>query len=163
MTHTALQRLIDAEEDFRLRDSDQDRVREYTSRFESRPGQRDGLYWDAEGDPLSPLQEALKDAWKYVEGREKNAPWFGYRFRFLKGQSASAPGGALDYVINGQQVGGFALVAYPVRYGQSGVMTFLVNQNGVIYQADLGQNTVSQAEAMERFDLGQGWSVVKEY
>jgi DUF2950 family protein len=156
-------RVLDAQEDFRLSDPNNDGVREYSSLFRSSEGQKDGLYWAAEvGDPISPLQEALQDSWKYAEDRTAGAPWFGYRFKFLEGQGENAPGGAYSYVINGYQIGGFALVAYPANYGHSGVMTFLVNQNGTVFQQDLGPETESIAQGMTLFDPDNKWEEVAE-
>jgi hypothetical protein len=156
-------RVLDAEEDFRLRDPDGDGIREYTSLIRSTEGQRDGLFWAAEDDePISPLQEALKESWKYAEGRVEGSAWFGYRFRLLGSQGAKAPGGAYDYTINGHQVGGFGLVAYPANYGQSGVMTFLMSQNGILFQRDLGEETESIAQQMKSFNPDDKWEEVPD-
>lgn len=156
-------RLVDAQEDYRLRDPDGDGVREYTSLVTSTEGKVDGLYWEVEdNEEPSPLQAALKEAWKYAEDRTAGTPWFGYRFRLLKGQGPSAPGGALSYEVGGRQLAGWAVVAYPAQYGESGVMTLLCNQNGVIYEKDLGPDTAAQAEAMTVFDPGEGWEITTE-
>ena len=87
-------------------------------------------------------------------------PYHGYRFRLLKSQGAGAKGGALDYVVKGRMIGGFAAIAYPARYGNSGVMTFIVNHDGVVYEKDLGPDTAKTAAAITRFDPGSGWNAV---
>jgi Protein of unknown function (DUF2950) len=158
-------RLVDAQEDYKLRDPNGDGVREYTSKFVSSPGQRDGLFWPIEDEneeevevEESPLQAALKEAWKYAEGRTEGAPWFGYRYLLLTSQGEGAPGGVYGYLINGHQIGGWAVVAYPADYGKSGVMTFLCNQNGVIYQKDRGEAT---PEPPTVFDVDDSWEMVE--
>jgi hypothetical protein len=152
-----------AEEAYRATGHDKSDVRRYTSRFASTPGKHDGLYWKAEPkSELSPLQTSLKDSAKYAVDRVAGAPWWGYKYKFLSGQGTSAPGGAFDYAVNGQQVAGWALVAYPANYKSSGVMTFLCNQDGVIYQKDLGANTASQVQAMTLFEPAEGWVPVDE-
>lgn len=156
-------RLVDAQEAYKLRDPDGDGVREYASKLASSEGQRDGLYWaQADADAPSPLQDVLSEAWHYAEGRVKGSPWFGYHFKMLPGQAAQAVGGAYDYSINGHQVAGWAVVAYPANYPDSGLTTFLVNQNGVIYQKDLGAQTRQTAEAMTLFAPDDSWAVVEE-
>ena len=150
-----------AQEEYRRQDRDGDEVREYAGKISSNPGKHDGLYWETKPSELpSPLQVAMKESWKYTEGRVQGTPWFGYRYRLLQGQGAAAPGGARSYLINGNQVAGWALVAYPETYGSSGIMTFLCSQDGVIYQKDLGQDSAQQAEALSVFDPGQGWTPV---
>ncbi|MBT9585815.1 DUF2950 family protein [bacterium] len=150
-----------AQEEYRRQDRDDDGVREYAGSIPSSAGKHDGLYWEVPGsDWPSPMQVAMKDSWKYAEERIKGTPWFGYRYRLLLGQGASAPGGARSYLINGNQVTGWALVAYPATYGSSGIMTFLCSQDGVIYQKDLGPESVQQAEALSVFDPSQGWTQV---
>ena len=112
----------------------------------STPGKKDGLYWDAkEGEKPSPLGPLAAKAAK--EGySKKNTAFHGYYYKILKGQGKSAPGGAFSYVINGHMVAGFGLVAWPAEYGVSGVMTFMVGPDGVVYEKDLGADT-SQAAA----------------
>jgi len=151
-------RLVKAEDLYHAGDRDGDKVREYTSLMLSATGQKDGLYWAAaKGQKPSPLQHALHESWKFAEGRTKGAPWFGYHCRFLPAQGEAAAGGARPYVVNGQQVGGWALVAYPAQYGSTGVMTFLCNQDGTIFEKDLGPDSRQQAEAMTEFNPGEGW------
>ena len=156
-------RILDAQESFRLSDPNNDGVREYSNQFRSSPDKRDGLYWEAEEDePISPLQEALTDSWKYAEARTEGSPWFGYRFRFLEGQGADAPGGPFSYTINGHQLAGFGVIAYPATYGESGVMTFLISQNGTVFEKDLGADTKAVAESMKLFNPDATWEEVAE-
>lgn len=137
----------------------------YAGRFISRPGERDGLYWPAlSGGDESPLGEfaAAAKARGYPVKVQRYAPYHGYYFRILTQQGPNAPGGAIDYMVNGKMVSGFALVAYPARYGQSGVTTFLVNQQGVIYEKDLGRRTTEIALDMMSFDPDHTWRRVDQ-
>jgi Protein of unknown function (DUF2950) len=132
----------------------------YAQRIVSSPGKKDGLFWRDDSDP-SPLgelaAEASSEGYK-LEG--KGAPYHGYYYRILKAQGSDAPGGALNYVVNGKMIGGFALIAYPAEYGNSGVMTFLVNHAGTVYQKDLGRRTDVIARRMVTFDPDQTWKKV---
>ena len=129
----------------------------YAQRFFSSPGKKDGLYWPSEGDE-SPLGELVADATAegYKLGGEPQ-PYHGYYYRILTRQGPNAPGGALDYVVNGKMIGGFGLVAYPAEYGNSGVTTFVVNHAGTVYQKDLGGNTAAIAKSMTAFNPDQTW------
>ena len=144
---------------FRL-DRDQDEVAEYAQRIVSSPGTRDGLYWEPTGQgDVSPLDDRLAQASAGVKaGRE---PYRGYFFRVLKAQGPAAPGGAYSYVINGHMIAGFGLVAYPAEWGRTGVMTFICNQQGKVYEQDLGPDTAARASAMTAYDPGQGWQSVE--
>jgi hypothetical protein len=130
----------------------------YAQRIISSSGKKDGLYWPASDGDASPLGELIAQAsaegYKAGEGR---APYHGYYYRILTRQGPHAEGGALDYVVKGKMIGGFALVAYPAEYGNSGVMTFLVNHAGTVYQKDLGDNTTMLARRMTSFDPDQTW------
>ncbi|MCX5718638.1 MAG: DUF2950 family protein, partial [Nitrospirae bacterium] len=133
----------------------------------STKGKRDGLYWEAkEGEEMSPLGPLVAQAAK--EGYAKKpegitfAPYHGYYYKILKGQGKNATGGAYDYVVKGKMILGFALVAYPAKYGNSGIMTFIVNQEGIIYEKNLGKDTESIAKAMKIFDPDSTWKKVKE-
>src|SRR5882757_737404 len=132
----------------------------YAQRFLSTAGKKDGLFWRDDSDP-SPLgalvAEASAEGYKPGEGP---APYHGYYFRILKGQGSDAPGGALNYVIKGKMIGGFALIAWPAEYGNSGVMTFLVNHAGTVYQKDLGKQTDFVAKRLMLFDPDQTWKKV---
>lgn len=151
--------IVDAQREYASRDRDGDRAAEYAAKFASTPGKKDGLYWPtAAGEPPSPLgtlvARAAGQGYKKTEGPQ---PYHGYYFRLLKGQGAKATGGAYDYTIKGHTIGGFAVIAYPAKYANSGVMTFMVNHEGVVYEKDLGRDTVNLARATTRFDPEPGW------
>lgn len=138
-------------------------TKQYALKFISDPGRQNGLYWSSsQGQPDSPLGPLV--AFATAEGYTTNAhtPFHGYYFQMLKGQSGYAPGGAKDYVVDGRMVGGFAVVAYPAEYGNSGVMTFIINQDGVLLQKDLGPAATETATKMTEFDPGPGWSPVEQ-
>jgi hypothetical protein len=134
----------------------------YAQRIVSGSGKKDGLYWPSDGDQ-SPLGElaAQASAEGYKVGGGKPQPYHGYYFRILTRQGPNAPGGELDYVVNGKMIGGFALVAYPAEYGNSGVMTFEVNHAGTVYQKDLGELTEVIAKRVKWFDPDQTWKRVE--
>ena len=156
---------VDAQREFYSRDRNSDRILEYAQRFGSTPGKRDGLYWPTRpGEPPSPLGDLVVKARGEGYRASKDGgrvPYYGYLYRILLGQGAQATGGAYDYVVGGHMIGGFALVAFPAQYGVSGVMTFIVNHDGVVYQKDLGANTMQLAEAMKRFDPDTTWQKVE--
>ena len=157
----------DAQREYAARDWDGDGAYPYAQRIASTPGKKDGLYWKAgegeEQSPLGPLAaEASREGYAGKKGSGKPVPFHGYYFRILKGQGKHAPGGAYDYVANGKMILGFAMVAYPAQYRSSGVMTFLVNQEGVVYQKDLGKDTAKTAAAMKRYDPDPSWKAVEE-
>jgi hypothetical protein len=135
----------------------------YTQRILSRPGKKDGLYWPAELGGKSPLGDLVAQA--AAEGYsadEKRAPFHGYFYKVLTRQGASAPGGAYDYIAGDKMIGGFALVAYPAEYENSGVMTFLVNHEGIVFQKDLGSQTSKIVEAMTEFNPDNTWTRAEE-
>ena len=150
---------VDAENEY----ADKDRgegVGVYAQRIVSTPGKKDGLFWRDDSDP-SPLGALAADASAEGYGTgEGPAPYHGYYFRILKGQGSDAPGGAFNYVVKGKMIGGFALIAYPAEYGNSGVMTFVVNHAGTVYQKDLGARTDSIAKRIYLFDPDQTWKKV---
>lgn len=155
--------IVDAQRDYASADRNKDGVREYARRFASTPGKKDGLYWKtAAGEPDSPLGPLAARAAK--EGYQKSdaaaQPYHGYIYRILTSQGSNAKGGALDYVVRGHMIGGFAVIAHPAKYGNSGVMTFIVNHDGTVYERDLGPQTPSLAAAITRFDPGPGWKPV---
>ena len=155
--------IVDAQREYASADHNKDGVREYASRFLSSPGRQDGLYWPtAAGEapsPLGPLVvQATSEGYKGKGGDDDTRTYHGYHFRLLKGQGPHAKGGAFDYIIRGHMIGGFAALAYPARYDNSGVMTFIVNHDGVVYQRDLGPDTATKARAITRFDPGPGWT-----
>jgi Protein of unknown function (DUF2950) len=153
-------------------DHDNDSVAEYAQRFISSPGQRNGLYWEtAEGETPSPFGKLVTDARLegYSMGRKRvrppgpprGLPYHGYRFRILKGQGPHAPGGRYSYVINGNMIAGYALVAYPDKWGASGVMTFIINQQGRVYQKNVGSGSATVALAMTEYDPDPSWTLVE--
>jgi len=138
---------------------------EYARKIVSDPGTKNGLYWTTgEGEEPSPLGELAAAAAEHGYGKSDRSdelqprPYYGYRYRLLTRQGPHAPGGAIDYVVNGKLVGGFAVVAYPAKYGNSGIMTFITNHDGVVYQRDLGPETQHVAEGMTAFDPGPDWT-----
>jgi hypothetical protein len=136
----------------------------YAQRIVSRDGKKDGLYWPAKaGEDESPLGElaAAASAQGYRAGKERR-PYHGYYFKILTRQGDRAPGGAMDYVARGRMIGGFALVAWPAEYGNSGVTTFLVNHQGNVYQKDLGPETAKTASRMTSFNPDTTWQRVDE-
>lgn len=156
---------VDAQREYASRDRDGDQVLEYAQKIASSPGQMDGLYWplelNGEMSPLGPLAARARQGGyaRKASGEDEPQPFHGYFFKVLTRQGKNAPGGKYDYVINGNMIGGFALVAWPVEYGESGVMTFIVNQQGRVYQRDLGKNTAKIAEKMKAYDPEPGWSL----
>jgi hypothetical protein len=132
---------------------------QYARKFASSPGRKDGLYWPSpEGAPPSPLGPLVAKA--RAQGYDKQ-PYHGYYYRILTSQGEHARGGAYDYVVKGRMLGGFGLVAYPAQWGASGVMTFIVNHDGIVYESNLGPRTAALARAMTRFDPGPGWREVQ--
>jgi hypothetical protein len=159
-------------------DTTQDGLAVYAQKFISTPGKRDGLYWDtAEGEEPSPLGVLVAQARAegYRAGRKKaetetgentpkrrRTPYHGYYFKILKAQGTHAPGGRFNYVINGNMIAGYALIAYPAKWGSSGVMTFIVNQQGRVYQKNLGPDTTKLAAAITEYDPDPSWELVQE-
>ena len=153
---------VDAQNEYAEKDRTGAGVATYAQRIVSRPGKKDGLYWPAaQGNDASPLGELVANA--TIEGYSLGGgriPFHGYYFKILTEQGPTAPGGAMDYVVRGKMIGGFALVAYPAEYGNSGVMTFLVNYTGVVFQKDLGTRTTKLAKRMTWFNPDQTWKKV---
>jgi hypothetical protein len=151
---------VDAENEYADKDRG-DGAGVYAQRIVSTPGKKDGLFWRDDSDP-SPLGALAADASAegYKAGGAGPTPYHGYYFRILKGQGSDAPGGALNYVVKGKMIGGFGLIAWPAEYGNSGVMTFLVNHGGTVYQKDLGTRTEFVAQRTTLFDPDQTWKKV---
>jgi len=152
---------VDAQREYYAEDRDGDGILEYAQKFGSTPGKRDGLYWPTQpGEPPSPLGALVVRA--RAEGYQRKAdgptPYHGYVYRILTAQGPDAKDGAYDYITKGHMIGGFALVAFPARYGVSGVMTFLVNHDGVVFQKDLGPNTRALALKMKVFNPDGTWT-----
>jgi hypothetical protein len=140
-------------------------TKQYALKFISDAGKQNGLYWEAaDGQPKSPLGPLVAFATTegYSAKPNSHTPFHGYYFHMLTKQGSHAPGGAKDYVVDGNLVDGFAFVAYPAEYGNSGVMTFIIDQDGVLLQKDLGKTTAETAAAMSEFDPDDSWSIVQE-
>jgi hypothetical protein len=138
-------------------------VLQYAQKLASTAGKQDGLHWPTDAsknEEASPFGPLVAQAGMYFQGRAIGDPYRGYYFRILTRQGASAPGGTYSYLINGRMIAGFAMVAYPAEYGNSGVMTFIVNQYGKIFQKDLGKQSAQVGAAMTAFDPGSGWTEV---
>jgi len=148
---------VDAQREYYLRNPQGDKLLHYAQKFTSSPGKRDGLYFPTKAgekpSPLGPLYASAK-AEGYAKGDDA---YHGYHYRIIRGQGASAPGGAYDYVVQGRMIGGFALVAWPASYGNSGVMTFIVNHDGLVYEKDLGQDTAAAVKKITRFNPDKSW------
>lgn len=151
----------DAQMEYAEKDRVGDGVLQYAQRLQSTPGTKDGLYWPTNADePRSPIGEYFAES-KSLDGLDERG-FHGYLFRVLTAQGASAPGGALNYVANGRMIGGYALLAWPVTYGQSGVMTFIVNQAGQVYQKNLGPATEQLAKQITSFNPDGSWQKVSK-
>jgi hypothetical protein len=158
-TQQALLAYYDAQREYAETDHDGDKVLEYAQKFLSTPGKQDGLYWDSkEGEPASPLGP-LFAAHTQKPGAEG---YQGYRYRILTAQGTSAPGGAYDYVVGGRMRNGFAAIAYPVHYGETGVMSFMISHDGIVFEKDLGKNGAAVAQAMKTFDPDDSWKEDEE-
>jgi hypothetical protein len=156
---------VSAQREYARRRAEETGVREYAQRIRSTPGKRDGLYWevgeDEEESPIGPLFAAASGAGYDVaenpgRGRESQ-PFYGYVYRVLHAAGPSAPGGAGSYIKDGRMTGGFALLAYPVRYGASGIMTFQVNEQGIVFEKDLGPRTAEIASRIRAYDPDLSW------
>jgi hypothetical protein len=158
---------VEAQREYAAMDRDGDGVYKYAQRLRSSSGKHDGLYWPkvSDNEPTSPFGPLVADAsaegYEPISGsRENPIPYHGYYFHIIKEQGFNAPGGPYNYVINGNMIAGFALVAYPAEYGKSGIMTFLVSHNGRVFQKDLGAETENIAKAMRTYDPDKSWSLV---
>ena len=154
--------IVDAQREYAMKDQDGDGLLAYAQKFWSTKGKKDGLYWkEKEGEEQSPLgplaAQAVREGYTPRKPGDKPLPYYGYFYRILKAQGKNAPGGAYDYVVRGKMIGGFALVAYPAEYGSSGIMTFVVNHDGVVYEKNLGSETAKVAIAMKAYDPDDTW------
>jgi hypothetical protein len=156
---------VEAQKDYARMTGTKDAPSQFAQKFVSDPGMRNGLYWETkEGEEPSPLGMFMARARREgIQPRKdhKPVPYHGYYYRILTSQGKNAPGGAQDYVVNGKMTQGFALVAYPAEYGVTGIMTFIVNQAGIVYQKNLGKNTVKTVSAVKSFDPDTTWKQVK--
>jgi hypothetical protein len=162
----AIRGYVEAQFDYANADRDGDGVAEYAQKLHSEPGKYDGLFWEPEeGQPQSPLgpliAEARAEGYKVKGAAEKPSPYHGYYYRILTRQGGNVPGGKYDYVINGNMIAGFALVAFPAHYDASGIMTFAVNHQGKIYQKDLGPKTAEIAEKIKEYNPDSSWEPVQ--
>jgi hypothetical protein len=160
---------MDAQREYGMKDRDGDGILEYARRFRSESGKKNGLYWEAKpGEEQSPLGSFFAQAQKvgYAPqgsgGGQTAAPYHGYYYKILEAQGKNASGGAFSYVVKDNMIGGFALVAYPAEHGNSGVMTFVINHDGKVFQKNLGNNTASIAKSMKEYNPDSTWSEVKE-
>ncbi|NMJ41059.1 DUF2950 domain-containing protein [Roseomonas sp. JC162] len=165
-TIETLRAVVDAQRDFASTVGRQGAFQAYARRFFSSPGQRDGLYWPTQpgeaDSPLGPFMAAASAGGYARTPGDRPQPYHGYFFRILEAQGPNAPGGAADFVVNGRMIGGFAVVAWPAVYGNSGIKTFMVSHTGVVYEQDLGPDTAREAREITAFDPGPGWSRVAE-
>jgi hypothetical protein len=151
--------IYDAQHEYALTVHDGNSLLSYAAKLVSSPGKQDGLYWPTEGDaPPSPLGAAFVQA---RAGMAKEVGYHGYRYKLLTSQGPHAPGGAYDYLVHGKLFGGFAVVAWPVRYGDTGIKSFIVSHAGQVYERDLGPDSAAKANAMTSFDPGPGWAKVQ--
>jgi hypothetical protein len=167
-TIQAMLAIVDAQREYAIKvhDNDKSGLLEYAQKFVSDPGKRNGLYWQTKaGEPQSPLGPIVSQA--KSEGYQRKpagtpVPYHGYYYRILTAQGKNAPGGAYSYLVKGKMIGGFAVVAYPAEYGNSGVMTFIVNHDGTVFQKNLGPNTASAAKRMKEYNPDKTWEEVKQ-
>jgi hypothetical protein len=157
---------VEAQREYAEADRDDDEVLEYAQKFRSAPGKKDGLFWDPDLDgtisPLGPMVAEAEDAGYQKRVGVSRQSFHGYYFKILTEQGKHAPGGAYNYIINGNMIGGFALVAWPAEYGETGIMTFIVNQQGRVYQKDLGKKTDEEAEGMKAYEPDNSWSLSED-
>lgn len=157
--------IVDAQRDYAARIGAGNGIVEYAQHFVSSAGKHDGLYWptrpDQEQSPIGPLlANARAEGYSEKTPSGKREPYHGYYYRMLKRQGKDAPGGAYDYQVDGHMIGGFAVVAFPAKYGASGIMTFIVNQDGIVYQKNLGPDTATIARRMTTFNPDKTWAPV---
>lgn len=154
---------VDAQMTYASEDHDSDQVLEYAQRLVSTPGKHDGLYWKGEeGQEESPFGPFVAELPAYVKDHKPGEPYMGYYFHILTRQGANVPGGRYDYIINGNMIAGFALIAVPAEYGDTGVMTFVVNHQGKVYQKDLGKNTATIAAGIHEYNPDSTWKLVED-
>jgi len=162
-TLQALMAIVDAQREYAAADPDRSGFSAYARRFISSPGKKDGLYWPTpqgnEASPLGPLVgAATREGYRFTGKKSERRPYHGYYYRMLTAQGKEAHGGAYDYLAKGRLIGGFAVVAYPAKYGVSGVMTFTVNHDGTVYEKDLGRATQAEVAKMVRFNPDKTWT-----
>ena len=157
--------IVDAEREYAVKDYAGTGWREYAMKLRSDPGKKNGLYWETKpGEPESPMGDLVAEASEQgynVGANPEPRPFHGYFYKLITSQGAAAPGGELDYMAQGHMIGGFAVVAWPAEYGNSGIKTFIVSHHGHVYEKDLGDDTASIARDMKTFDPGPGWEKCK--
>jgi Protein of unknown function (DUF2950) len=154
--------IVDGQKQYESQTHDGDTVKQYAPKIVSDPGKHNGLYWKvAAGEPQSPIgplvAEAAAAGYTRKQGSGGPTPFHGYIYKHLNSQGPAAPGGAKDYTVDGKMTGGFAILAYPAEYRNSGVMTFMVNQDGIVYQKDLGPDTAKIAASMTQYNPDSSW------
>jgi hypothetical protein len=153
---------VDAQREYFAKNPEQDELPHYAQKVASEPGKRDGLYWETkDGEDESPIGPLMARARGEGYQGSKGEPYHGYYYRTLTSQGPNAKGGAYDYMVRGKLIGGFGLVAFPAEYGNSGVMTFVVNHDGVVFQKDLGPDTRAKAQTIKSFDPDSTWTRVE--
>ena len=150
---------VEAQLEYASRDRNGNGVLDYAQQIVSSPGKKNGLY--SEGDPDNLVPKAFGEAAAAIAGGKTPVPYQGYYFRILTAQGPDAQGGAQPYIVKGEMIGGFALIAYPAKYGDSGIKTFIVNHRGVVYEKDLGPSTATLAPQMTRFNPDKTWQAVQ--
>ena len=158
-----MQAYVEAQFEYASKDRDGDGIREFAQKIKSDKGKKNGLYWPVKkGEKLSPLGPLIAEirSEKDEVNANKTQPYHGYYYKIITRQGEKAPGGAYDYVVNGNMILGFALVACPAKYGASGIMTFAVNQEGIVYEVDLGEKTLQIATGKIKYDLDKTWQKV---
>lgn len=158
---------VDAQREYAMKVRGKEGLLEYAQKFRSDSGKKNGLYWEAkageEQSPLGPFAaRARGEGYGQNKASDKAIPYRGYYYKILTAQGKDAPGGAYSYLVKGKMIGGFALVAYPAEYGNSGVMSFIVNHDGKVFQKDLGKNTASVATTMKEYNPDATWTEVKQ-
>lgn len=154
---------IDAQVEYASEDRDGDEVLEYAQVITSTEGKKDGLFWEAEeGEEMSPFGPFVADAKGYLEGRDPGDPFKGYYYKIITRQGANAPGGRYDYIINGNMIAGFGLIAFPADYGNSGVMTFMCNHTGKVYEKDLGPDGDLIAAGIDEYNPDDSWQLTED-
>jgi hypothetical protein len=159
--------VVDAQREYAMKDRNKNGLLDYAQKFFSDPGKKNGLYWEAKAgeapSPLGPIiAEARSEGYQGTRVNGSGGPYHGYHYKMLMAQGKDAPGGAYSYLVKGKMIGGFAVVAYPAEYDNSGVMTFIVNHDDKVFQKNLGKNTASVAKAMKEYNPDSTWSQVKE-
>ncbi len=154
---------IDAQIEYASTDRDGDEVREYAQVLTSTEGKKNGLFWEAaQGEEISPFGPLIADAGGYLAGHDPGDPFRGYYYKVISRQSANAAGGRYDYIINGNMIAGFGLIAFPADHGNSGVMTFMCNHHGKVYEKDLGPDSDLIAATIDEYDPDGSWKLVEQ-